>query len=325
MSGEVGDSEFEVPQGTVLPGRKDWPHPWAPPSVHDEDVLKRESAKGVRDEAKLTDAVFYERHPEWKGKLLPSRPSGPAIENLKAEWRFVRGVIVAPFTLTIGHPFPTQEDNYLPVNEWESMIGEAPPAPVFRFLFPPPAGCPALTEAQYRAILHQAVMEAIRLANNAASKLEAVGPETASLYRFFFCHEPSRPVPWAGNEASGSIVARRFRAVARELGGGRRIIFRCDPNCDANTRAFSLAEPNVISLCALFWTPPIQPGLPPEGFRGGVILHEMFHVLFTMRHIDQDPKEKRTNNAHCLRAFALRALGYGQDNLAIRGCTDDPC
>jgi len=226
---------------------------------------------------------------------------------------------------TAIHPGVHEED-YLPVGGWENVVQETPTsAPVPRFVFPPPAGCPALTEAEYRGILRQAVIEAIRLANNAASKLEAVSPETARLYRFFFCHDPSRPVPWAGNEASGSIVAKRFRAVARELGGGRRIVFRCDPNCDAGTRGFSLAEPNVISLCAPFWTPPPQPGLPPEGFRAGVILHEMFHVLFTMRHIDQDPNEKRTNNAHCLRAFALRAMGYGQDNLAIGGCTGDLC
>ncbi len=242
--------------------------------------------------------------------------------------------------LAYGHadatgPVPTaihqgvQEENYLPVGGWENVVQIAPTsAPVFHFDFPPPAGCPALTEAEYRGILHQAVIEAIRLANNAASKLEAVSPETAGFYRFFFCHDPSRPVPWAGNEASGSIVARRFRAVAKELGGGRRIIFRCEPtndNCPPGRRGFSLAEPNVISLCAPFWAPPPQPGLPPEGFRAGVILHEMFHVLFTMRHIHQDPNEKRTNNAHCLRAFALRAMGYGQDNLAIGGCTGDPC
>lgn len=218
------------------------------------------------------------------------------------------------------------EENYLPVGGLENMVWEAPaPAPVFRFDFPPPAGCPVLSEAEYRGIVGQAVIEAIRLANNAASKLEAVSPETARLFRFFFCHDPSRPVPWAGNEASGSIVARRFRAAARELGGGRRIIFRCDPDCPAGARGFSLAEPNVISLCGPFWNPPPQPGLPPEGFRAGVILHEMFHVLFTMRHIADDPNEKRTNNAHCLRAFALRAMGYGQDNLALGRCTGDPC
>ncbi len=219
------------------------------------------------------------------------------------------------------------EEDYLPVGEWENFFEEAPSAPVFHFNFPPPAGCPALTKAEYDGILRQAVMEAIRLANNAASKLEAVSPETASLYRFFFCHDPSRPVPWAGNEASGSIVARRFRAVARELGGGRRIVFRCDPDCPAGTRGFSLSpgEPNVIGLCARFWNPPPQPGLPPEGFRAGVILHEMFHVLFTMGHLPDEPNEKRTNNAHCLRAFALRALGYGQDNLTIHKCTGDPC
>jgi hypothetical protein len=216
---------------------------------------------------------------------------------------------------------PRWED-YPQAGGWEN---EGPTsAPVFDF-DPPPPGCPALTDAEFRGILRQAVIEAIRLANNAATKLESARPETASLYRFFFCHDPSRPVPWAGNEASGSIVARRFRAVARELGGGRRIVFRCDPNCPEHRRGFSLVDPNVISLCAQFWNPPLQPGLPPEGFRASVILHEMFHVLFTMEHIEDDPNEKRTNNAHCLTFFALRAMGYGQDNRAIHRCIDDPC
>ena len=219
------------------------------------------------------------------------------------------------------------EEGFLPMGRWGTMGQQDAPAsaPVFHFDFPPPAGCPTLTEAEYNGILRQAVMEAIRLANNAASKLEAESAGTVSLYRFFFCHDPARPVSWAGNEASGSIVARRFRAVARELGGGRRIVFRCDPNCNPHTRGFSLAEPNVISLCAQFWNPPSQPGLPPEGFRASVILHEMFHVLFTMEHIEDDPNEKRTNNAHCLTFFALRAMGYGQDNRAIHRCIDDPC
>jgi hypothetical protein len=218
-----------------------------------------------------------------------------------------------------------REEDYLPAGEWENFVeGEPASAPVFHFEFPPPAGCPALTEAEFNGIVRQAVIEAIRLANNAADKLEVVTPETARLYRFFFCHDPSRPVPWAGNEASGSIVAKRFRAVAKELGGGRRIVFRCDPNCPGDIRGFTNVhgQPNVIGLCAPFWNPPLQAGLPPEGFRAGVILHEMFHLLLTMRH---DQNEKRTNNAHCLRAFALRALGYGQDNLRIGACTGDPC
>jgi hypothetical protein len=96
--------------------------------------------------------------------------------------------------------------------------------------FPPPAGCPALTCLAYDRILRQAVLQAISIANKAATKVEtavAVDPrlrnseaqETARLFRFFFCHDPSLPVPWAGNEPSGLSVAKRFRAIARELSG----------------------------------------------------------------------------------------------------------
>jgi hypothetical protein len=218
-----------------------------------------------------------------------------------------------------------------------------------------PAGCPPLAAAQCVPIVRQAIFEAINLANNAADKLAAptkiepskrdpkkdkVAIETARLFAAFFCHDPSRPVSWAGNEASGVSVAKRFRAVAKNLGGpeARRITFRCDPHCGPCQRAHTNQhdEPNIINLCALFWNPPPgMPGLPAEGFRGGVILHEMLHVLYTdFFHHAGHPhaNEHRRNNAYCFRAFALRAKGYGQDQAAPPGCatalstcTDRPC
>jgi hypothetical protein len=220
-------------------------------------------------------------------------------------------------------------------SEEENMNQEAP---VFRFdPFPPPAGCPALTHPAYDRILRQAVLLAINIANNAATRLEAavaVAPrlrnpeaqETARLFRFFFCHDPSLPVPWAGNESSGRIVAKRFRAIARELSGGRRIIFRCDPNCPGTRRARTNqgVAPNVINLCLPFWNRPPGPGLPREAFRAGIILHEMLHVLFT-DFFHHDPKERKRNNAHCFRAFALRAARFGQDAAALGSCTGRPC
>jgi hypothetical protein len=81
-------------------------------------------------------------------------------------------------------------------------------------------------------VLRKALREAINLANNVASKLEpsqrdAATKETARLFKGFFGHDPTWPVSWAGNKASGAIVAHRFRMVARGLGGGRRMLFRC--------------------------------------------------------------------------------------------------
>jgi hypothetical protein len=199
--------------------------------------------------------------------------------------------------------------------------------------------------------VRQAIFEAINLANNAADKLAAptmiepgkrdpikdkVAIQTANFFRAFFCHDPTRRVPWDDNDKSGVSVAKRFRAVAKNLGGpeARRITFRCDPACDPCTRAHTNQhdEPDVINLCALFWNPPpAMPGLPPEGFRGGVILHEMLHVLYT-DFFHHDANEHRRNNAHCFRAFALRAKGYGQDQVATVGCatsislcTGKPC
>ncbi len=102
------------------------------------------------------------------------------------------------------------------------------------------AGCPGgLTEAQCASVVSQAVTQAIKLANNAANKLEVptkIKPsardndakETARLFRAFFGHDPSTPI---GGEPSGVSVVKRFRAVANELGvgGERRIVFRCLP------------------------------------------------------------------------------------------------
>jgi hypothetical protein len=208
------------------------------------------------------------------------------------------------------------------------------------------AGCPGgLTEAQCAPTVRRAVTQAIKLANNAANKLEAptkIEPgkrdndakETARLFRAFFGHDPSKPISYAGNEASGVSVAKRFRAVAKELAGGRRIVFRCLPTvdpceddtcCRPGSRAWVAQAriPNVVHLCALFFNPGIPlPGLPIETFRGAVILHEMLHTLF-------GPSagvggflgdEGRRANAHCYRAFALRVARFGQDTGAIVMC-----
>jgi hypothetical protein len=227
---------------------------------------------------------------------------------------------------------------------------------VFEFEAPPAQQCAPLTAAQSR-IVRQARSEAINMATKAADQIEAAlkpsrtneTQKTADLFTFIFCHDPLT-VESASKMASGVTVARRFRAVARELGGsavgGRTITFRACPACPAGTnannccaageRAFTLpaGQPNVIFLCAPFWNPPPARGLPAEGFRGGVILHETLHLL-NPGFFDHDRPatatspayhgEFRRNNAHCYRAFALRAAGYGQDNEALPSCRDRHC
>jgi|SRR5678815_4221498 hypothetical protein len=229
-----------------------------------------------------------------------------------------------------------------------------PTSPVFDVQCPNPPGCPPVAAGQCGTVLRQAIIEAIKLAENAASKIEATiqtepnkrdeeGKETASFYKTFFGHDPSRPISWAGNQASGISVAKRFRGVARELAGGRRIVFRCipatcppgtattqgtlttPPCCAVNTRAFFVrrtpALRNVIHLCPEFWDPPagllgLSPGLSLEAFRGGTIIHEMLHLLYPEFLVH----DFRRPNAHCYKAFALRVKGYGRDFMATCHC-----
>jgi hypothetical protein len=198
---------------------------------------------------------------------------------------------------------------------------------VFEFEAPQHPNCRELTPAQCRIVL-QAKNEAIKMASIAGTKLDATlvfGPRTkeaqrtADLFTRIFCHDPRTPVPWAHNMASGASVADRFRKVARELGGsakgGRTITFRSDRICKTHTlRGFVRgSERNVIHLCPPFWNPPPEVHrLPAEVFRGGVILHEMLHLLNPgwFSHDEDNTSvggERRRNNANCYRAFAFGA------------------
>jgi hypothetical protein len=193
------------------------------------------------------------------------------------------------------------------------------------------------------ALLRQAIFEAIRMALNAARELDdAVTPgpltpeareqanKTTTLFRFLFGRDPTRPVEWAAGIPSGASIAGRYRSVAKELGGGRQIVFRCGDAAlcaGAVTRhCTGTVEPNVINLCAPFWAPPALRGLPPENFRGATILHEMLHVLFCEGYHDggPPPNQFRRNNASCLEAFACRVNGFGADPEAVALCTSRP-
>ncbi|MCI0537237.1 MAG: peptidoglycan-binding protein [Verrucomicrobiales bacterium] len=205
------------------------------------------------------------------------------------------------------------------------------------------AGCPGgLTEAQCAPIVSRAISAAIKLANNAADKTEAatkiepskrdsVAKETARLFKAYFGHDPSKPISYAGHEPSGVSIANRFRAVAKELAGGRRFVFRCvvatcpagtastagdathPPCCRDGSRAFVVvrhaALRNVVHLCTPFFD-------LPEASRGGTILHELLHL----RYPDFLHHRFRRANAHCFKAFALRVGGHGRDFSADCQC-----
>jgi hypothetical protein len=201
-------------------------------------------------------------------------------------------------------------------------------APVFRFECP--AGCAPVSAGQCRNILRRAIHDAIFLAANATSKLEANprDPSTVRKFRFFFGHDPSRPVPWAGNMESGASVAHRFRKVAEAL-QGRGTLYRCGcPGAGPEVRARTNArvEPNAVNLCARFWNPPPGLRLSHRFFRAGVILHEMLHLLYHEffhhpGHPSGDPVRRR-DNAHCYETFALRVAGRAADPSDVTACRD---
>ncbi|HTP98168.1 MAG TPA: hypothetical protein VMN56_02500 [Casimicrobiaceae bacterium] len=201
-------------------------------------------------------------------------------------------------------------------------VPAAPQGPVFDLNCA--GACAPFTDAQCRGVLQRAILDAIALANNAAQKLEASAPdaETVRLFRFFFGHPPSTNIPWADNTESRVSVAKRFRAAANELNGGRRTQYSCvcAPTAPAGRRG-ETRGPLDVRLCPAFWRPA---GLRVSDrfFRAGVVLHEMIHQLFGEFLHDVSTVSMRVN-AHCYEAFAMRLAGHAADPSDVRRCRPD--
>jgi hypothetical protein len=158
--------------------------------------------------------------------------------------------------------------------------------------------------------------------------------ETARLFRFFFRHDPLHQIRGPALEDSGVSIAKRFRAVARELDGGRRVSFDCRPDregcgqdltcCDPDNNAwFHPGVPNSVTLCSGFWNPPpTLRGLPQRTYRAAIIVHEMMHMLFHGVIGDTVPGRPL---AACYEAFALRVAGFGADRFDVCACRPDVC
>jgi len=217
-------------------------------------------------------------------------------------------------------------------SEFEYGIGEMeqggqPSVPQVRatFRLECPAGCAPVVAAQCNATLRRAILDAIAIANNAARKLTAAqtDAETTRLFRFFLGHDPSRPVPWANNQESRLVVAKRLLTSARELGGGRRTLYRCGcPGAGPGVRARTIS-PIEVRLCPIFWGASPQPGLSARFFRAGVILHEMLHQLY-IEFVRHNANERRRNNAHCYEALAMRLAGHAADQSDVKQCRERP-
>jgi len=203
----------------------------------------------------------------------------------------------------------------------DPAIGQpaAPPVPAGpSFRLDCGAGCHPLPAARCRAVLRQAIGDAIALSKGAAAKLEASPREadTVRKFRFFFGHDPSRQVPWAGNKESGAIVAGRLRAVAASL-RSRGTQYRCGcPGAapTVNARTVSSTE---VRLCTNFWAQ------PKRFIRAGIILHEMLHQYF-LSFVRHDANERRRDNAHCYEAFVMRVNGHGVDLSDVARCRARP-
>jgi hypothetical protein len=86
-------------------------------AYREQAMIADQLARGIRDENKLTDAVFFDRYPAWKGKSLAN-----AALALRQEWIEIRDAIVRPF---LKNPPAVQPP--VPV---APAAPPAPPAPV---------------------------------------------------------------------------------------------------------------------------------------------------------------------------------------------------
>jgi len=91
-SGAAGESEYDLSPRDTSPCPKGGRFPgW---SAGDLDIAKQQWKSGVHDKNKVTDAIFWARHADWNGRFLPGGKSSPEIENLKAEWRYLKCIVV---------------------------------------------------------------------------------------------------------------------------------------------------------------------------------------------------------------------------------------
>jgi hypothetical protein len=200
-----------------------------------------------------------------------------------------------------------------------------PAQPNFRFDCA--AGCPQVFPFACHVALRQAVLDASKLAANAALRLQSTPRLSATVnhFRSIFGHDPAQPLPWPGLKDSGIRFAVRFRAIEQALLRAG-MLYRCDP-CTPQSQSelpknaivdvYALAiPPNEVRLCPAFWPLPLL-------LRAGVLLHEMFHLRFDPCFAHGGTETKRTN-AYCYEAFALSFTNQQPEPVTIQKCSATP-
>ena len=144
-----------------------------------------------------------------------------------------------------------------------------------------------------------------------------------------YLHDP-RTVGW------GNVMSERETPRQRTPQGPAfrlECVAGCPPlpanRCRAVVRQTNAAkEPSVIRLCPRFFNRRTSCPLGNQFFRGGVVLHEMMHLLYHQffhhaGHRSGDP-ERRRDNAHCYEAFALQLAGHVAEPGDVARCCRRP-
>ena len=224
-----------------------------------------------------------------------------------------------------GTPDAIAGEDIFQIQEAQNF-GQPPACPPFTLAYD--GNCPhtIFEHVIRRNDLCDRILGAIKLAENAAAKLEAkpLHPNTVAIFVKIFGQAPHNrwEVAWATRRTSpaGEIVARRFRTVAKEL-RTRDTAYRCvsasqcsqggggagsqEPSHPTETIvrdrvAWAVLCKDEVRLCPQFWQ------LRKEE-RTSTVLHEMFHLCFglTCAWFQHDGKERKRNSAYCYEAFAL--------------------
>jgi len=122
--------ESEVEGEVYVPPTQVYGPPNRPSSqlTRDQSVVNDQMVRGVRDENKLTDAVFYDRHPDWKGKSLKN-----ANVSLRQEWIKIRDSIVRPALKNPSGALTNQPGHAASAGAGNSRYAYAPTGPgIFR-------------------------------------------------------------------------------------------------------------------------------------------------------------------------------------------------